>query len=291
MRHLIGIISYKMTKSLFYTVELLHSKQDIVLLVDYKTDLAEYESIKDKVLFLENRIEINWGTYSLVEATLNLMQYSLKNDYDYFSLISESDLPLKNSQAMLNFLSEHNGKEFIGFVPEVSINTLENIKFNYYPFLQGRKNYLRKLYKFLRINRLFKNPCFEILPQLYKGSNWFTLSKYALRAIFSYLEKNPEYIKAFRYSFLSDEIFFHTILRNIFPEQSFYALSAKDEFTSSIRYISWGGDSDPRTLLAEDVLLYKRENPEAFFIRKISDDSDFLKYLQIIREGDYEHVD
>lgn len=284
MRHLIGIVSYKITESLRCLVELLHKDQDIVLLVDKKTNIKTYELIKDKVLFLPDRIEINWGTFSQVEATLNLMRYSIDKEYDYFSLISESDLPLKNSQEMNEFLENHRGKEFIGFVPEVTKNTIENIKFSYFSVLQGRKNYIRKLYKFFKINRLFRNPNFSSLPKIYKGSNWFTLSNKALNGIFEYIDSKPDYVKAFKHSFLSDEIFFHTILRDIFPEEAFYALSERDELLSSLRYIDWGNQSGPNELLAEKVLTYRYESPNSFFFRKVSTESDFSEYLKIMKE-------
>ena len=45
--------------------------------------------------FIDNRVETAWGHFSLVEATIELMKAALKDkDNEYFTLISDSHLPL-----------------------------------------------------------------------------------------------------------------------------------------------------------------------------------------------------
>tara|TARA_B110000444_G_scaffold75747_1_gene71362 strand:+ start:1575 stop:2348 length:774 start_codon:yes stop_codon:yes gene_type:complete len=45
--------------------------------------------------FIKNRVETGWGHFSLIEATIELMKAALEdNDNEYFTLISDSHLPL-----------------------------------------------------------------------------------------------------------------------------------------------------------------------------------------------------
>jgi len=45
--------------------------------------------------FIDNRVETGWGHFSLVEATIELMKAALEDkDNEYFTLISDSHLPL-----------------------------------------------------------------------------------------------------------------------------------------------------------------------------------------------------
>lgn len=282
MRHLIGIISCKMTKSMEITVDLLKKQHDFVIHVDKKTSIEEYDRIKKYVCFLENRIDVRWGEFSQVEATLEIILYAKENKYDYVSIISESDLPMMNSQEMLQFLIIHKGSEFIG-MKECYDSVPENLRYRYFSFLHGRSNLFRKIYKFFKINKLFKNKYLQFLPTIYKGNNWMSLSHDACSYVVEFLKNNKEYIQAFKESFLSDEIFFHTILLNSPFKDKIYKKHLSDEYISSARYILWsgGGSSGPEQLYAEKILDYKQDKNFLFF-RKISDKSDFKSYLDII---------
>lgn len=61
---------------------------------------------------------------------------------------------------------------------------------------------------------LKKNKYYEELPKLYKGSNWFIITKECRDYIFEYLKNNPNYKKAFQNSYCGDELFFQTIICN-----------------------------------------------------------------------------
>lgn len=53
MQHILAIISYKMTHALKCTVDLLKNDMDIVIHVDAKSDIKQYDSIKEFVTFTE----------------------------------------------------------------------------------------------------------------------------------------------------------------------------------------------------------------------------------------------
>ncbi|HFR3748939.1 TPA: beta-1,6-N-acetylglucosaminyltransferase, partial [Streptococcus suis] len=86
-----------MTDVLKATVDILSPEIDFVLHVDKKSQISDFEILTGKVNFLDERIDIKWGDFSQVEAMLSLMKYAMDNNYDYVSIISETDLPLKSA--------------------------------------------------------------------------------------------------------------------------------------------------------------------------------------------------
>lgn len=88
MQHILAIISYKMTHALKCTVDLLKNDMDIVIHVDAKSDIKQYDSIKKFVTFTEERIDVRWGHYSQILAMLVLLKYmKSKEKYHYISII------------------------------------------------------------------------------------------------------------------------------------------------------------------------------------------------------------
>lgn len=286
MKHLIGIIAYKNSKSLEKCISILKDSSDIVLHIDAKTNIALFEKYKDDVFFIENRVSVSWGTISQVKAELSILNFFYERGYDYISIISEADLPMKKGEDINQFLNQKIGFEFIGFLDKVSYKTYDNVKYKYFEFLQGKNNSLRKFYKTLRLNRLFKNNYYSRLPKLYKGSNWFTLSRECVGYILEFLQNHPWYIAAFEYSFLPDEIFFHTIIGNSDFLSKVYRFEERNEYISSLRFIDWGNSgTSPNELKADSVLEYRSQSPEALFFRKITEKSNFSKYEEIIKSG------
>ena len=58
---------------------------------------------------ITNRIETHWGTWTIVQATINLLEEALKNKENYkFVLLSESCIPIRDSNYIYNFLIKNN---------------------------------------------------------------------------------------------------------------------------------------------------------------------------------------
>lgn len=142
MQHILAIISYKMTHALKCTVDLLENDMDIVIHVDAKSDIKQYDSIKEFVTFTEERIDVRWGHYSQILAMLVLLKYmKSKEKYHYISIISESDIPLKTGKEINTFLTLHKGKEFIGMVSNEQMSDFEydKLKYNYPDFCFSKR--------------------------------------------------------------------------------------------------------------------------------------------------------
>lgn len=282
MKHLIGVITYKMTKSLELTVKLLNEDIDFVILVDKKTDINNYKSIAHLVNFISDRHIIKWGDYSQILAMIKLINYSAENNYDYLSIISESDLPLIDAKKMNEFITHNKGLDFIGFVPYDKIYE-ERIIYRYFDFYKKRGSFLRLIFKKTKLFKLFKNKDIREIPKIYKGSNWFTISKGTIAYIQKFLRDNPDYYESYKYSYCADEIFFHTILMNSNRKNNIYQFSNLElsDSEAGLRYVDWeSGPIYPAVLQAEDILEYKKISPKSFFFRKISENSNFEEYLE-----------
>ena len=91
---------------------------ELVILVDKKSeelfqDLYSLYKNDKHIHFILDRFDVGWGDLTTSIATTSLLKYTLTFDYDYFTMVSESCLPLYPDLEIKKFLSENKGKEFI----------------------------------------------------------------------------------------------------------------------------------------------------------------------------------
>ena len=81
---------------------------------------------------------------------------------------------------------------------------------------------------------------------LYGGSQWWTLSSDCIEWVVNFIKDNPRLVNYFRYTFIPDELFFHTIIMN-----SPFKDSVMNE---NLRYIDFsrGNPNPPAVLHSED---------------------------------------
>lgn len=143
------------------------------------------------------------------------------------------DLPIK-SQKYIHEFFDNNNKEYIEF--DFRSIDLYASRVRYYYLLQniiGRNsglfiNILSRIQDVtLRFQKRFKLERKQYM-QLYKGTNWFSITDSLARYVVS-MEKNIK--RQFKYTFCADEIFLHTII-----QQSPYKVNIVDD---SLRLIDW----------------------------------------------------
>lgn len=89
-------------------------KKNEELFNDLKNEYVNSENVS----IIDKRIKVNWSGFSQVQATLNLMESALENNnfkFEYISLISGQDFPIKSNDYIRKFLSDNNGNEFIQY--------------------------------------------------------------------------------------------------------------------------------------------------------------------------------
>lgn len=254
-------------------VELLSRDNDVYIHVDAKSDIAWFAEYRDRAIFIEEREVISWGSFAMVKATLKLLKMTQNKQYDYISLLSGDDLPIKNDVQIKSILSCANGTEFIGVVKGADI--AERLLYEYTEGVYSqRKRFINKLryrLKLFRKSKLFRN-----LPQLYKGSQWFTITYQLRNYIVNYVEQHDLYLKAFEKSFAADEVFFQTIACNN-KEFKLRINSINENLHDTrmaLRYIDW---SNGLKVLDE----YDYESMKAsgcLFARKLNENIDINKF-------------
>lgn len=282
-----GIITHKNSNILRNTINLLYRDNDIILHVDKKVDKAifgEYKSVAD---IMDNSVNVQWGTYSQIESTLNIIKNAMKYNFDYLCIISGDDMPLKSSTMIKEFFERNKGKEFIGIDTGINYNSIKNrVKYEHKGYhYKKNKNILEKVVakvqKELSLQK--KNNKFELLPKLYKGPNWFCVSHEFCIYLLDYIENNKWYEDAFKKSLCGDEVFFQTIIMNSKFKNRIYRLNEVDDNHMALRYIDWKtGPEYPRLLDENDFEKIKEDkNSDCIFARKFNENLDINKFNNI----------
>ncbi|TVX79122.1 beta-1,6-N-acetylglucosaminyltransferase [Peribacillus simplex] len=250
---------------------------DFFIHVDQKSDILKNITVKDNVFILRKRIDVQWGGFSQVEATLELLKAIKCKDeeYAYVHLISGQDFPIKSKDDIQQFFRETGGSQFIEYVDFPS-NFLNRVEVYYPKFFFGRggkiKKIIRGVYNRGVMKTFFKRRT-NYLPTLYYGSSWFSITSDCVDYILNFIDKNNEFYNFFKNSFCSDEMFFQTIILNSrFKEKV---------VNDNLRYIDWykKGLASPKTLLLEDYS--KLINTNKLFARKFDSRIDSQIILRL----------
>ncbi len=221
---------------------------------------------------LVERVDVQWGRFSLVEATLQLLQAAVAGGYRYIHLISGNCFPIKTPEEFLAFF---NGTpmEYIDNHPLDKSNQWAWHGWDrysvYYPqwvIHRPRHRFFRVLRicyrEFIMRTRIFRRKKFPV-RQFYGGSGWFSITGELAAWILQYLATHPEYTDFYRHALCGDEFFFNT-LAMLSP----YAGRVAGD---PLRYMRWEGSvsGGPHNLTAEDIpAMVSSHN---LFARKIVD--------------------
>jgi hypothetical protein len=245
---------------------------DIYIHVDKKSEdlflklKAAFKS-NPNIFILEQRVDIKWGGLSMVDATLKLMNKVSCKEYNYISLISGQDYPIKSLQRLKDFLIENEGKEFIDSEPIGKAFWRLKCYNLFSENPNSRKKSLKiieKLIRLLQIVFVRRNNLKGL--ELVKGSQWFTITKECHKYILDYLCDNLNYYEDFKYTHCPDESFFHIIILN--------SHFSENVVNNDLTYIDWENAiaGSPRTLTIRD--LEKISSSGDFFARKFDLDLD-----------------
>ncbi|WP_026889099.1 beta-1,6-N-acetylglucosaminyltransferase [Clostridium beijerinckii] len=275
------IICHKYTKILKQTVDLLFNNNDIYIHVDLKSNIKEFFAIKDKVTFIDERIDVKWGSFSQVEATINLLENTKHKRYDYIFLLSGDCLPLRSDSKIKETLTNNKNKEYVAldihFSQEEINKRVKKLYSNVY--YSKNNNFINRIIKKIIYKYLPENELLDRLPKLYKGTNWFGITEELRNYILEYIDVNKWYIDAFKQSFCCDEVFFHTIIFNSKYKENIYQANDKSNICfQALRYIDWKTGPDyPRTL--DETDFKKMKESECLFARKFNNKLDINYYI------------
>jgi hypothetical protein len=251
-----------------------HPDADIYIHLDAKSKIADFTYLQDlsNVYFVSKRTSVVWGTYSLVQATLDGMKEIImsKQEYSHINLLSAQDYPLKPAEEIHQFFNDNIGKSFldspvIGDEWTDGVHRVENYNFGDYHY-PGHYIF-QYMVNFCRIKK--KIPA-GLKPL--GRSQWLTITPQCADYVINHLETHPHIKRYFRMSFAPDEFIFQTILGNS---------ELRDTLVNdNLRYINFPkGHLHPTTLTVADAVALTTSGK--FYARKFNPNADaiILNYL------------
>ena len=284
-RHAYLILVHHQPRLLQVLIDMIDDERnDIYIHVDKKADIRQFDKIhaeKSRIVYTD-RVSINWGAYSMVEAEYILLRAAQKDSlYQYYHLLSGVDLPLKTQDEIHQFFDDmHPGKEFVRYAEHQSINHRVRY-FSLFDRSCRNRTVLSKGLDQLRIYALMLQKQLGVWRHkeitFYKGAQWFSITDDLCR----YLIQNETHVrKLYRMTSSPDESFVQTLIRNTTFYERVY--DKDDEFKSCMRQIDWERDpqsSSPHTWTRDDW--DELTQSDRLFARKFSeDDMDFIYRLR-----------
>ncbi|SMC28986.1 Core-2/I-Branching enzyme [Andreprevotia lacus DSM 23236] len=217
------------------------------------------------------RQRCRWGGFSLVAATLALLESALARDADWLVLLSGQDYPLKSHAAIVARLAADDVAAHIDSRSAAEFDVRYRWQawhfefFNRHPFNRVWQKLQRVANKLGLVRRL-PAP----LREMRAGSQWWCMRADAARAVQAFVAANPQVIRFFRTTLVPDEAFFQTVLA--------HALRADQIQTDNLRYLQWQpGAWSPRTF--DDGDLPALQASPALFARKFAPDGELSARL------------
>lgn len=278
-KHAYLLIVHEYTYVLETLLKCINDKRnDVFLHIDKKTKDFPLESCRkiltESTLINVQNVRVFWGGYSQIQSEMALLKAAVHHQkYQYYHLLSGSDLPLKSQDEIHDFFDKNQGKEFIRFESE-KFKHPDRVRYYY---ISQRLNSKRKnnsngmteklirvscaIQRLLRLQRN-KNVRFQ------KGTNWFSITDDFAR----YVVSNEKWIESvFRHTFCTDEIFLQTLLYNSCFKDNLYYNDFDNDPKAIMRYIDWKR-GNPYTFEKNDYQLLIDSN--MLFARKFSEKID-----------------
>ncbi|MGF1642000.1 MAG: beta-1,6-N-acetylglucosaminyltransferase [Thiotrichales bacterium] len=173
---------------------------------------------------LSGRNDVNWvterhatwaGHVNYVHAVLAAMRALVASGtaYDYALLLTDQDYPIKPAAEIDAYLAAHNGQNFIDHAP---VEGKDHVWADWGPPSNGITR-LAHWHLVVHSRLLLRIPMARTIPlghTGYIGYQWWNLTRAAVEYCVQFVDKHPEYLRFFRNAYMTDEVFFQTLLMN-----------------------------------------------------------------------------
>jgi len=199
-------------------VNALPSSSPVLIHFDLRAPDAVYQEVRQllasrPMLHFVKRQKCWWASFGIVEGTINLIQGldTLEVPYDYATLLSGADYPIKSNFEIASYLDCNRGSEFI----ESFLLTAPNRWSKEGGYSKSPRRVLGRHFHFR--SRMIRLPGMRTMPaglKPYGGSQWWTLSRESIRYIAEFIRRTPKMVSFFRGCFAPDESFIQTVVSN-----------------------------------------------------------------------------
>jgi hypothetical protein len=222
---------------------------DFYIHLDKKIDKKDFEYLAslDRVFFVDRRIKVRWASYSFINAVLTSFKHVLDTGkpYDFISVMSGQDYPIKPVTAILSSLENNPGKNFISFEErdEWWSHAITRIRHYHFTNFDFRGRYRIQSV----INKILPKRVFPLPYVLYGGPRamCMTLGMDCVQYVVDFISAHKRLRRFAFFTWGPDEFLIPTLIMN----SKFRDTVVNNNFY----YIDWsGGGSNPKTLTVED---------------------------------------
>jgi hypothetical protein len=244
---------------------------DVFLHLDSKINKAAYLNALGTPAaacrVLDERLNIFWGGYRLMQAGLKLLQAAHDSGpYDRYVLISDDSFPVLPAQALRHYLLEHD--DCIQMVRQPEGNLYHQRYYNFFFYdhpatsMRGERDpvideaFEHAIAEITVLRRLGKKPI-----DVYFGSEFWALTHATVSYLLQVVRDDLHLVKSFEYAALPDELMAQSIIGGKFGEDRFTAPVFED-FPKGV---------GPTVFAVPEELPHLPQN--FIFIRKIAPDA------------------
>ena len=255
--------------------------------LDAKTPIEPFTACLEEghIRFIEPRERCVWGDFSIVRATIHLMEAASK-EQGVFILMSGQDYPIQSQGYINDFLESNKEFDFIEIEPleEKWKPKMVKDKLEHYHILhseeRGHSNCyapfrhcsvfqkLRTLMHLLKGRLSVKN--FKLLCSLpkrvapferqYAGSQFWAFSERTFYAVLNYIREHKAALEGYyKYTSSPDEIYFHSVLMDLVAKDSTIKLKEQITYVNYFRKNNVFVTEDFDKLTSEKGKLFARK--------------------------------
>jgi len=146
------------------------------------------------VVFLDDRVAVEWAKLSVVEAILRTIREAAgsRRAFRRYTLLSGSDYPIKHRSVIRERLTDSD-REDLRIDRKLSL---------------APDDTHRRVLRDLPDGRYFTD------FSAFHGSMFWSLSAACIRYVLDFVDANPEYLDLHRHVIAPDEVFFHSLLKH-----------------------------------------------------------------------------
>lgn len=227
---------------------------------------------------VRNRIDVHWGGFSQVQATLNSLREIMADvpAFDKVLFLSAQDFPLLPNPRLKQELAALAGHELLDVVHIGPQGW--NVPFRYQYFAHEGAGAARRVLDALANRVLRATGRKRAMPaglQPWGGSSWWALSRDCIADLLARIERDPSIVRFFGAVQCPDEMFFQTLVMN--------SRFAGRVLPNNFRYIQWPDDGARNPKVLDEGDFDRIVASGAHFCRKL-DSTQSAVLLDRLRE-------